>query len=64
MSRGHHRWPAQIREDLIAESGNDLRVYVEAARKRQIESGRPVVSRPSAAKVELPLNEMSRRRSF
>lgn len=53
----------KIREDLITESGNDLRAYVEAARKRQNDSGRPVVSRPPASHEALPLTEMSGLRS-
>lgn len=40
----------KIPEDLLAESGNDLRAYVEAARKRQRASDRPVVSRPGSSK--------------
>ncbi len=32
------------REKLLAEHGGDLHAYVEAARKRALESGRPIVS--------------------
>ncbi len=38
-----------IREDLLAEHGNDLSAYVAAARQRQNASGRKVVSRPPVA---------------
>jgi hypothetical protein len=31
-----------IREKLLAEHGGDLHAYVEAARKRALESGRPI----------------------
>jgi len=31
-----------IREKLLAEHGGDLHAYIEAARKRALESGRPI----------------------
>lgn len=37
----------RIRADLLAAAGDDLRAYVEAARKRQQASGRRVITRPA-----------------
>jgi hypothetical protein len=42
MIAGLHK----IRQDLLAEHGDNLAAYVAAAQTRQNESGRPIVTRP------------------
>jgi hypothetical protein len=43
------------RQKLLAEHNGDLHAYVEAARKRALESGRPIVQPKQRNRVRMPV---------